>query len=265
MPDVPILTVKLRSVTLDRGVGPDIRIKVQADDGPLVERIGSARRKRWLLQKPSSANSVGIHMEVAEEREPYPESTSRDETLHVDTSSPPKRGSDTFSVVLEAVGGDKGKTAEFTFTYEWFVSTNVKDVVAFIHEKMTSNLRSSDFTAIKKAKGVSNQLSKNALMMYYGAEAQHAGAIAAGSQDAEAMLRFLFKVQEGSDWDYKIPIHTRFGQWALDAPRARKYEFDIWANMHFGYIGSAAGFSEDVLLDYAGFDRLNRMAGGALF
>lgn len=252
MPDKPIVTIKLRSVSIDTGDGPDTRIKIQATDGPAITRIGAATQDRFLFQKPFESKSLKLDIDVKEVDPVYTESISSDKTITLSLSDLPKKGSDNKSVTLAAVGGDEGKTATFDFSFDWFASTNVEDVVDFIKEKMTTNLTSSDFTKIKAAKDLSDQLSKNALMMYYSAEAQQSSAIATGSEDAEALLRFTLKVKQGADWDYKATIQSRFGDWALDAPRGRKYKFDIWANIHYGFIGKAIGFSDDMLLDAAG-------------
>lgn len=252
MPDKPIVTIKLGSASIDKGAGPDVRIKIQAADGPGVDRIGMSTTNRWLFQKPFSSSSVKVHIDVTEVDPVYPESASTDKTITLDVSKPPKKGNDTASVTLKAVGGDKGKTATFNFSFDWYVSSNVDDLIAFSLDKMKTNLKSSDLNAIKDAKDLSDEFSKNALIIYYGAEAQQASAIAAGSADAQAMLKFALKVKPGADWDYKVPIQNRFGDWALDALRGRRYKFDVWSNIIFGYLGKAIGFSDDVLLDYAG-------------
>lgn len=38
--------------------------------------------------------------------------------------------------------------------------------------------------------------------------------------------------------------------------RATQYYYDIWSNIHYGYVGAAAGFSESVLLDGAGLEQI---------
>ncbi|QTA85832.1 polymorphic toxin type 44 domain-containing protein [Desulfonema magnum] len=40
---------------------------------------------------------------------------------------------------------------------------------------------------------------------------------------------------------------------SCDYPERLLYSFDIWSNIHYGYIGLAAGFTEWVLLSGAGF------------
>jgi hypothetical protein len=43
------------------------------------------------------------------------------------------------------------------------------------------------------------------------------------------------------------------------------YYYDIWSNIHFGYVGSAAGFTESELLDGAGAEQIiSTLIGGGL-
>ncbi len=46
----------------------------------------------------------------------------------------------------------------------------------------------------------------------------------------------------------------RFGVWHKQG--AYDYFYDIWSNIHYGYIGTAAGFSKAVLLDGAGLEQI---------
>ena len=65
-----------------------------------------------------------------------------------------------------------------------------------------------------------------------------------------AMSLFAMKVRPGGPWDHKPHIGSNWGYWRRIGEY--KYYYDIWSNIHFGYVGTAAGFSESVLLDGAG-------------
>jgi hypothetical protein len=76
-----------------------------------------------------------------------------------------------------------------------------------------------------------------------------------------AMLIWTGKVRQNGDWDHKLKISYRFH------PRARTdqewhhyngwvYFYDVWSNLHYGYVGTAAGFSESALLDGAGGEQI---------
>lgn len=67
--------------------------------------------------------------------------------------------------------------------------------------------------------------------------------------------RFGWLVREGGPWDHKPKFKTQkmgetipgtwhtWGEW--------EYYFDVWSNIHFGYVGRAAGISRDTLLSGA--------------
>jgi len=68
-----------------------------------------------------------------------------------------------------------------------------------------------------------------------------------------AMKRFYDKVKEDSDWDHKGSLQKRFGT-NTDAfipfrgDVANEYFHDIWSNVHYGYVGRAAGLDERTLM-----------------
>lgn len=76
---------------------------------------------------------------------------------------------------------------------------------------------------------------------------------------ADAALRYraltTFKAWVGNrrPWDHKATMKTRFGEWTADAQSKREYNFDIWSNVHYGFVGRACGFSEWTLKAGAGY------------
>lgn len=79
---------------------------------------------------------------------------------------------------------------------------------------------------------------------------------------AAALLVWAEKVRQGGDWDHKPIISQRFNgrnpsgeqNWHLYGRTL--YYYDVWSNIHYGYVGLAAGFSEGVLLDGAGLEQI---------
>ena len=80
-------------------------------------------------------------------------------------------------------------------------------------------------------------------------------------------------VQYGGKWDHKNAINDELplgkqtpftgtrADWFAHTPKATGpycpapdgwYNYDIWSNIHYGFIGLRAGFSEGILLDAAG-------------
>lgn len=76
-----------------------------------------------------------------------------------------------------------------------------------------------------------------------------------------ALIAWGMKVKQNGDWDHKPKIAQRFnprspGLQHLHLYGNTVYNYDIWSNLHYGYVGCAAGFSESVLLDGAGLEQI---------
>ncbi len=77
------------------------------------------------------------------------------------------------------------------------------------------------------------------------------------SYHALAMFLWAMKVKPEADWDHKDEIKARFPSSVSASNKKhlygdRLYSHEIWSNIHYGYIGMAAGFSESVLIKGAG-------------
>jgi hypothetical protein len=84
-----------------------------------------------------------------------------------------------------------------------------------------------------------------------------------GSREA-AMLLWTCQVMQNAEWDHKPKIRAKFvsritgsGVWRVRDDT--KYFYDVWSNVHYGYVGRVAGFSESILLDGAGLEQIGSM------
>lgn len=82
----------------------------------------------------------------------------------------------------------------------------------------------------------------------------------------EGVLLWVNQVAPNRPWDHKPLIKDRFGSYGVERPlssgtpsksyyhkyRAHDYYYDVWSNIHYGYVGMYCGFTEDQLLDGAG-------------
>lgn len=81
------------------------------------------------------------------------------------------------------------------------------------------------------------------------------------SSGAAALLLWTSKVMQDADWDHKPKLRKKFLSPTTKSRvwhtyGATQYYYDIWSNIHYGYVGAAAGFSESVLLDGAGLEQI---------
>ncbi|WP_088278898.1 polymorphic toxin type 44 domain-containing protein [Ideonella sp. A 288] len=81
------------------------------------------------------------------------------------------------------------------------------------------------------------------------------------SSHMAALLDWAVLVRQDGPWDHKPLIARRFHprapavqHWHLY--RDTLYFYDVWSNLHYGYVGRAAGFSDAQLLDGAGLEQI---------
>ena len=67
-----------------------------------------------------------------------------------------------------------------------------------------------------------------------------------------AMDQWKDLVGYGKPWDHKPYILQNFGQTAYDPASNTSLTFDTWSNIHYGFVGRAAGFDGGTLKDGAG-------------
>lgn len=79
---------------------------------------------------------------------------------------------------------------------------------------------------------------------------------------AAALMAWAMKVRQDGEWDHKPKIARLFHP---RVPHGRQnwhlfgetlYFYDVWSNIHYGYVGRAAGFSAATLLDGAGLEQI---------
>ncbi|WP_447651809.1 polymorphic toxin type 44 domain-containing protein [Pseudomonas abietaniphila] len=72
---------------------------------------------------------------------------------------------------------------------------------------------------------------------------------------AKAFAIWTERVGQDRPWDHKPKIRAAFGGiWHKQGKY--DYFYDIWSNVHYGYVGRVAGFSESVLADGAGAEQI---------
>ncbi|AHG41972.1 hypothetical protein N018_17845 [Pseudomonas syringae CC1557] len=78
----------------------------------------------------------------------------------------------------------------------------------------------------------------------------------AAANTAAAMAIWTEKVGQNREWDHKWKLRSMYNGDTWHKQGKHAYYYDIWSNIHYGYIGMAAGFSESVLLDGAGLEQI---------
>jgi len=88
------------------------------------------------------------------------------------------------------------------------------------------------------------------------------------TSSAAALALWTWKVRQGGEWDHKTAISR-----IPDSSSTRQYHrlgafayyYDVWSNIHYGYVGAACRFGEGLLLDGAGLEQAgSSLAAGRL-
>lgn len=90
---------------------------------------------------------------------------------------------------------------------------------------------------------------------------------AAVGQKTAAYGLWTERVAPGRPWDHKLLLRTKFpGRPHLHWHKYGNFDYfyDIWSNIHYGYVGVAVGFTPDELIDGAGVAQALHDSLGAL-
>ncbi|WP_166366219.1 polymorphic toxin type 44 domain-containing protein [Pseudomonas akapageensis] len=75
-------------------------------------------------------------------------------------------------------------------------------------------------------------------------------------KQVEAMAIWTKQVGQGMEWDHKPKLQAMYNGVVRHKQGKYEYYYDIWSNIHYGYIGIAGGLSESLLLDGAGAEQI---------
>jgi hypothetical protein len=76
------------------------------------------------------------------------------------------------------------------------------------------------------------------------------------TQKLEAMAIWTKQVGQDMEWDHKPKLRAMYDDVVRHKQGRYEYYYDIWSNIHYGYVGIAGGLSESVLLDGAGVEQI---------
>jgi uncharacterized Zn-binding protein involved in type VI secretion len=72
----------------------------------------------------------------------------------------------------------------------------------------------------------------------------------------QAMAIWTKQVGQNMEWDHKPKLEAMYNGVVRHKQGNYEYYYDIWSNIHYGYVGTAGGLSESVLLDGAGAEQI---------
>ncbi|MCP2169713.1 polymorphic toxin type 44 domain-containing protein [Goodfellowiella coeruleoviolacea] len=107
---------------------------------------------------------------------------------------------------------------------------NFADAQNYIFNEMIKNMNSKDIAEMREKWDSWNPIEK-----------------------AQAIKEWYDKVKSNGPWDHKPILEDRYGmetknEYDLKVPgQNKKVSYDIWSNIHYGYVGRSAGFPSELL------------------
>ncbi|MGC9506066.1 DUF4114 domain-containing protein, partial [Baaleninema sp.] len=126
---------------------------------------------------------------------------------------------------------------------------NANRVIAYMADELANNSKSVEVEILKK---LNLDFLENNKLLYQLLPVEARLNITWSKLLAYAI--WAYKVKPGADWDHKSSVKERSEgeDWVIDDKTDRIYKYEAWSNMHYGYIGRIAGFTESELLNGAG-------------
>ena len=221
---------KMKFVATVTGYGPDVHFGI---DSP----------ERYLCSA-KYANAVSVVVSASESGPSDDTFETKTVDLGIDPlGDNPTPQSGTKDIVIKMnPEDDEDESATYTVSVKWFLTPSAIALSEFIANEMVTNAGSQTVADMKKKEDYYNSFGKNSWILLLSTE----------DPEWAVMKQFASLVGTGQVWDYKVNINKAFGSYAYDQENGNLYRFDIWGNVHYGYIGRAIGFSEELLLNAAG-------------
>jgi uncharacterized Zn-binding protein involved in type VI secretion len=115
----------------------------------------------------------------------------------------------------------------------------VDALVKYIYDQMMKN---KDDPRIKRIL-LNNQMFQSSLT---------SGGMPDLGSEYRALDQFKDLVGYKKPFDQKADIVQSYGQWSYDPATNTSVQYDTWSNVHYGFVGGAAGFDDPTLLNGAG-------------
>jgi hypothetical protein len=124
-----------------------------------------------------------------------------------------------------------------------FLRSNI--IVPFMHKEMIVNAASPDVQELQTLNSGPDKWTS----VLIGSQGGDPGATALGMHVA-ALMKWRNLVRSGAKWDHKNLIRNMLSlkkgdfHFPILGDPDHEYYYDIWSNIHYGFVGTAAGFSE---------------------
>lgn len=133
----------------------------------------------------------------------------------------------------------------------------MEELAGYIADEMNSNIHHPSVLKMKEllSYDAAAETRKYMELPWYAQAGATRPQTIAASNAVAAMALWTERVGQKRDWDHKPKIRAKFGGvWHKQGQY--DYFYDIWSNIHYGYVGMAGGLSDNILLDGAGGEQI---------
>ncbi|MGW8464607.1 polymorphic toxin type 44 domain-containing protein [Pseudomonas sp. CLCA07] len=132
----------------------------------------------------------------------------------------------------------------------------MEELASYIADEMNRNIHDSSVLKMKEllSYDVAAATRKQMELPWYAQISTTSPQVIGAANGAAAMAIWTERVGQDRPWDHKPKIHKKFGGYYHKQGKY-DYFYDIWSNIHYGYVGRAGGLSESVLSDGAGVEQ----------
>ncbi|CRL48497.1 polymorphic toxin type 44 domain-containing protein [Pseudomonas sp. URMO17WK12:I11] len=134
----------------------------------------------------------------------------------------------------------------------------MEELAAYIAGEMNTNIHHTSVLKMKEllSYDVAEETRKQMELPWYAQVGATSPQAIGAANAAAAMALWTERVGQGRKWDHKVPLAEMYNGVVYHKQGDYDYFYDIWSNIHYGYVGRAGGLSESVLLDGAGAEQI---------
>ncbi|MBX8497282.1 polymorphic toxin type 44 domain-containing protein [Pseudomonas cichorii] len=134
----------------------------------------------------------------------------------------------------------------------------MEELAAYIASEMNANIHHASVLKMKEllSYDVAEETRKQMALPWYAQIGATSPQAIGASKGAAAMALFTERVGQDRPWDHKPILAAKYNGVVYHKQGNYDYYYDIWSNIHYGYVGRAGGLSESVLLDGAGAEQI---------
>lgn len=134
----------------------------------------------------------------------------------------------------------------------------MEELAAYIAEEMNTNIHHPSVLKMKEllSYDVAEETRKQMALPWYAQIGATSPQAIGAANGAAAMAIWTERVGQGRKWDHKVALAEMYDGVVYHKQGDYDYFYDIWSNIHFGYVGRAGGLSESALADGAGLEQI---------